>query len=482
MPKENTLQHESTKSDDSASRHAELVVIGSGPGGYTAAFRGADLGMKTMLVERHSVLGGVCLNVGCIPSKALLHAAVSIRQAKAMEAAGVRFGSPDIDIDALRAWKNKVVSRLTGGIRSLAKRRNVEVVQGTASFISPHKLAVRREDTTLQEITFDRLILALGSRPQMLPGVTTEHRRVMDSTNALELPEIPQSLLVVGAGIIGLEMATVYRALGTRITVVELTDQILPGVDRDLAEVLQRQFKKESEALYMSTKITAVRPDASGVEVEFEGEKSPAQKRFERVLIAIGRRPNGDRMEANKAGVEIDEQGFIPVDGQMRTNVSHIFAIGDVVGQPMLAHKATYEGKLAAEAAAGSSRVWDTRAIPVVIYTDPEAAWVGLTESEARQRGKTYEKAVFPWGANGRNIASNRTDGLTKLLFEPDTKHTIGAGIVGPAAGDLIAECALAIEMGADAEDLALTIHPHPTFAETITMAAERLEGTITDL
>ena len=457
-----------------------LVVLGAGPGGYTAAFRAADLGLNVALIERDPVLGGVCLNVGCIPSKALLHAAKVIEEAHSMADCGVRFEPPSIDLAALRGWKSKVVSRLTTGLGGLAKARKVEVIRGVATFSGSHSLLVQGEaGATLVE--FDQCIIAAGSEPVRLPGVPDDPR-IMDSTGALELREIPPRLLVVGGGIIGLEMATVYAALGTRVTVVELGPGLMPGCDRDLVRPLEKRLKGSLEAIYTNTKVAGMTADPSGITVSFEGNGAPATDRFDRVLVAVGRRPNGARLNAAAAGVTVDTRGFIGVDAQMRTNVPHIFAIGDVVGQPMLAHKASHEGKVAAEVAAGEKRANDARVIPSVAYTDPEVAWVGLTETEAKEQGRAIGKGVFPWAASGRSLALNRDEGFTKLIFDPQTHRVLGAGIVGSNAGDLIAEVGLAIEMGADAADIGLTIHPHPTLSETVAFAAEAFEGTLTDL
>ena len=457
-----------------------VVVLGAGPGGYTAAFRAADLGLSVALIEKDPVLGGVCLNVGCIPSKALLHAARVIEEAHSMADCGVRFEPPSIDLGALRGWKAKVVAKLTNGLTGLAKARKVDVIHGTASFASAHALRVEGP-TGATTVEFDQCIIAAGSEPVRLPGIPDDPR-IMDSTGALELREIPPRLLVVGGGIIGLEMATVYAALGTRVTVVELSPGLMPGCDPDLVRPLEKRLKGSLEAIYVNTKVGAMSADAGGITVSFEGERAPKTDRFDRVLVAVGRRPNGLKINAAAAGVAVDGRGFIAVDAQMRTNVPHIFAIGDVVGQPMLAHKASHEGKLAAEVAAGLKHANDARVIPSVAYTDPEIAWVGLTELEAKAQGRAVGKGVFPWAASGRSLAINRDEGFTKLLFDPDTHRVLGAGIVGTNAGDLIAEVGLAIEMGADAADIGLTIHPHPTLSETVAFAAEAFEGTLTDL
>jgi dihydrolipoamide dehydrogenase len=461
--------------------HAEVLVLGSGPGGYSAAFRAADLGKKTVLVERYGTLGGVCLNVGCIPSKALLHAAKVIEEAKEMGANGVVFGEPKIELEKLAAWKNKVVGKLTGGLAGLAKQRKVEVVQGVGTFSGPHELRVANGNGTTT-VSFDQAIIAAGSQPVEIPGFPHDDPRVMDSTGALELKEIPERLLVVGGGIIGLEMATVYYELGAKVTVVELLDGLMPGADKDLVRPLQKRIEKQYEKILLKTKVTSMTAAEDGIHVAFEGPGGKAEDVFDRVLVAVGRKPNGKGIGAEHAGVEVDERGFIRADKQMRTNVPHIFAIGDIVGHPMLAHKAVHEGKVAAEVAAGKNSAFDARVIPSVAYTDPEVAWVGVTEDEAKQQKLDYGKGVFPWAASGRSLALGRDEGLTKLLFDKKTERVIGGGIVGPNAGDLIAEVGLAIETGCDARDIGLTIHPHPTLAETLGMAAEAFEGTITDL
>ena len=460
---------------------AQVLVIGAGPGGYTAAFRAADLGQSVVLVERWPSLGGVCLNVGCIPSKALLHAAKVIDESHAMAAHGISFSAPQIDIDKLRAWKDGVVQRLTGGLTGLAKQRKVTVVTGEARFVSPNQVAVEHEGQT-RIIGFDHAIIAAGSEPVQMPFIPHDDPRVLDSTGALELDGVPARLLVIGGGIIGLEMATVYHALGAKVTIVELMDQIIPGADKDLVTPLMKRISKQYEAIHLKAKVTAVEATPEGLKVSFEGGTAPASDTFDKVLVSVGRRPNGQRIGAEAAGVAVDARGFIAVDRQMRTNVPHIFAIGDVVGQPMLAHKATHEGKVAAEVAAGKASAFDAKVIPSVAYTDPEVAWVGMTETEAKAKGVKVGKGVFPWAASGRSLALGREEGLTKVLFDPETDRILGCGIVGPSAGDLIAEAALAIELGADAEDIGLTIHPHPTLSETIGLAAEAFEGTITDL
>ncbi|RVU20612.1 dihydrolipoyl dehydrogenase [Methylobacterium oryzihabitans] len=460
---------------------AQVVVLGAGPGGYTAAFRAADLGQQVILVDRWATLGGVCLNVGCIPSKALLHAAKVIDETHAMASHGISFSAPQIDIDKLREWKEGVVKRLTGGLAGLAKQRKVTVVRGTGRFVSPHQIEVEGEDGR-KVIGFDHAIIAAGSEPVQMPFIPHSDPRVIDSTGALELDGVPGRLLVVGGGIIGLEMATVYHALGSKVTIVELMDQIIPGADKDLVTPLMKRIQKQYEAIHLKTKVTAVEALPEGLKVTFEGGSAPATDTFDKILVSVGRRPNGKLIGADAAGVIVDERGFVPVDKQMRTNVPHIFAIGDVVGQPMLAHKAVHEAKVAAEVAAGQKSVFDARVIPSVAYTDPEVAWVGMTENEAKGRGLKVGKGAFPWAASGRSLSLGRDEGLTKVLFDEETDRIIGCGIVGPSAGDLIAEAALAIEMGADATDIGLTIHPHPTLSETVGMAAEAFEGTLTDL
>ncbi len=457
-----------------------LVVLGAGPGGYTAAFRAADLGLDVTLIERWPTLGGVCLNVGCIPSKALLHAAKVIDEAAEMADLGIRFGAPDIDPVALRDWKDKVVGRLTGGLQGLAKQRKVNVVRGTGAFLSPHHLEVTDGDTR-QVVAFEQCIIAAGSEAVRIPG-WPEDPRIIDSTGALELAILPERMLVIGGGIIGLEMATVYAALGVEVSVVELLDQLMPGCDKDLLRPLVKRIRSRYGRIMTGTKVTGLVPTDAGIEVSFEGKGAPDKDTYGLVLVAVGRTPNGGRIAAERAGVDVDARGFIAVDKQMRTNVEHIFAIGDIVGQPMLAHKATHEAKVAAEVAAGEKRAFDARVIPSVAYTDPEIAWVGLTETEAAAQGTAFETGKFPWAASGRALALNRDEGMTKLLFDPGSGRVLGAGIVGPNAGDLIAEVALAIEMGCDAEDIGLTIHPHPTLSETIAMAAEAFDGTLTDL
>jgi dihydrolipoamide dehydrogenase len=460
-----------------ATHSAQLVVIGAGPGGYTAAFRAADLGLDVILIERWPVLGGVCLNVGCIPSKALLHAAKVIDEAEAMAEHGVVFAKPEIDGDKLRDWKDEVIGKLTGGLKTMAKQRKIRVLNGVAKFESSHRLRMDNDET----VDFKHCIIAAGSEPFMLPGLPDDPR-IVDSTGALELTPIPKKMLVVGGGIIGLEMACVYSALGTEVSVVELTDTLMPGTDPDLLRPFMKIVKKRYEAILVSTKVTSMRALDSGIEVSFEGDKAPATGVYDRVLVAVGRRANGDQLDADKAGVAVDERGIISVDKQMRTNVSHIHAIGDLAGGPMLAHKATHEAKVAAEVIAGEKSYFDARSIPSVAYTDPEIAWVGLTELEAKAKGIEYEKAQFPWAASGRALSIGRPEGFTKLLFDKKTDRVLGGAIVGPNAGELIAEVCLAVEMGSDASDISLTIHPHPTLSETVGFASEAFEGTLTDL
>ena len=463
-----------------ADRSTQLLVLGAGPGGYTAAFRAADLGMKVTLVERWTSLGGVCLNVGCIPSKTLLHAAKVIEEAQAMEAHGIAFGKPAIDPDRLRNWKTSVVKKLTGGLKLLAKQRKVDVVHGSGRFAGPNLIEVDSEGRT-ERIRFEQCIIAAGSEAIRLPGWPKDPR-ILDSTTALELPAVTGRMLVVGGGIIGLEMACVYDALGTKVSVVELTPQLMPGCDPDLVKPLEKRIRPRYERILLGTKVSAVEATPKGLRVSFEGDKAPEPQLYDRVLLAVGRSPNGRLIAADAAGVRVDARGFIPVDRQMRTNVPHIFAIGDIAGPPMLAHKASHEAKVAAEVAAGHKASFDARVIPSVAYTDPEVAWAGLTELEAQARGIAYKKAMFPWAASGRSLSLGRDDGFTKLLFDPTTHRVLGGGIVGPNAGDLISEVALAIEMGADAADVGLTVHPHPTLSETVAFAAEAFEGTLTDL
>jgi dihydrolipoamide dehydrogenase len=455
-------------------RDAQVVVIGSGPGGYTAAFRAADLGLRTVLIERYERLGGVCLNVGCIPSKALLHAARVVAEAEEMASHGISFGKPKVDIGELLAWKESVVGKLTGGLAGLAKRRDVEVIHGRARFSGPNEVTVGDRG-----ISFDSCIIAAGSEAATVPGVSDDPR-IIDSTGALSPAEVPERMLVIGGGIIGLEMATVYDALGSQVTVVEMMDQLIPGCDSDLVKILQKRISGRYEAIHLSTKVESVEAHKSGLKVTLSSGPSST---YDCVLVAVGRRPNGNTVAADVAGVNVDERGFIAVDRQMRTNVGHIYAIGDVVGGPMLAHKASHEGKVAAEVIAGvPGAEFDPRSIPSVAYTDPEVAWTGLTESAAREQEIEYEKATFPWAASGRALSLGRDDGMTKLLIDASTRQVLGAGIVGVGAGELIAELVHAIELGSDAEDVALTIHPHPTLSETVMFAAEMAEGTITDL
>jgi len=465
-----------------ADLHAEVVVLGSGPGGYTAAFRAADLGKSVILVERYPNLGGVCTNVGCIPSKALLHVARVITEAEETAEAGVAFGRPAIDVAKLRAWKDDVVSKGTRGIAGLAKQRKVTVLEGSGRFESPKTLLVKAKDGKSTRIAFDHCIIAAGSSVARIPGFPYDDPRLIDSTGALELPDVPKRLLVIGGGIIGLEMACVYDALGSKVTVVELLDGLIPGADRDLIRPLEKRIQKRYEAILLKTKVVRLEAQKAGLRATFESAQAPAPQLYDRVLLAVGRRPNGREIGAEAAGVVVNERGFIPVDKQCRTNVPHILAIGDIVGEPMLAHKASHEAKVAAEVIAGHKVAFDARTIPSVAYTDPEVAWMGLTETEAVKRGVAYEKASFPWAASGRARSIGRTEGSTKLLFDPASKRILGAGMVGPNAGELIAEMVLALEMGSDMEDIALTIHPHPTLSETPGFAAEIALGSITDL
>jgi len=461
--------------------HAEVVVIGAGPGGYTAAFRAADLGKQVILIERYSKLGGVCLNVGCIPSKALLHVAKVIAEADDVAHHGVTFSKPAIDIDKVRGWKESVINKLTGGLAVLAKQRKVQVVTGTAQFSSANSLVVQTAEGE-KTITFDHAIIAAGSSVARIPGLPYDDPRLIDSTGALLLQDIPARMLIIGGGIIGLEMATVYDALGSKITVVELADGLMPGADRDLVRALHKRIEKRYEAIYLKTKVTQIDPLSEGLKVTFAGDNPPEPQLYDRVLLAVGRRPNGRAIAAELAGVTVDARGFIPVNKQQRTNVPHIFAIGDIVGDPMLAHKAVHEAKVAAEVIAGHKASFDALTIPSVAYTDPEISWMGLTETQAKAQGIAYEKASFPWAASGRALSMGRDEGMTKVLYDPETRRILGSGIVGSNAGELIAEAVLALEMGADMEDLALAIHPHPTLSETIGFAAEIAEGSITDL
>ncbi|MCP3662327.1 MAG: dihydrolipoyl dehydrogenase [Gammaproteobacteria bacterium] len=460
----------------------EVVVLGAGPGGYTAAFRAADLGKKTVLIERHTSLGGVCLNVGCIPSKTLLHAADVINEAAEMEQMGINFGKPKVDLEKLRAGKDSVVNRLTSGIAALAKQRKVQVINGWGQFESSNRISVDGPDGKIS-ITFDHAIIACGSRPVEIPGFPNDDPRLINSTGALALESVPSKMLVVGGGIIGLEMGTVYSTLGSAIDVVELQPSLILGCDPDLVRPLQRRLKEKFSSIMLQTKVTDIKAQKSGLKVSFEGKHAPEKPQiYDKVLVAVGRVPNGKMIGAEQAGVNVDERGFIAVDGHMQTNVANIFAIGDVVGNPMLAHKATHEAKVAAEVIAGKASLFDPMTIPSVAYTDPEVAWMGLTETQAKADGVAYEKASFPWAASGRALSIGRSEGMTKLLFDPETKRILGAGITGVNAGELIGETVLALEMGADAEDIGLTIHPHPTLNESICMAAEVAEGSITDI
>ena len=460
---------------------AQVVVLGAGPGGYTAAFRAADLGLDTVLVERYPSLGGVCLNVGCIPSKALLHMAKVITEAEDASSHGLSFGEPEIDVGKLRSWKDSVVGKLTGGLSGLAKQRKVRVVQGVGTFSSPNVISVEGPEGTTT-VGFDSCIIAAGSSVARLPGFPYDDPRLIDSTGALELEDVPERLLVIGGGIIGLEMATVYDALGSEVTVVELLDALIPGCDPDLVRPLHKRIEGRYEAIHLKTKVSAVEATDDGLRVQFEGDKAPEPQVYDRILMAVGRRPNGALVGGDKAGVVVDERGFIPVDEQQRTNVAHIFAIGDVVGEPMLAHKATHEGKVAAEVIAGHDVAFQARTIPSVAYTEPEVAWMGLTETQAKADGTPYEKASFPWAASGRALSMGAEAGMTKVLVDPETRRVLGAGMVGTNAGELIAEAVLALEMGSDAEDVGLSIHPHPTLSETFAFSSEMAEGTITDL
>ncbi len=459
----------------------DVVVIGAGPGGYTAAFRAADLGLSVLLVERFPELGGVCLNVGCIPSKALLHTAQVINETREMQDHGITFGEPQIDLDKLRGFKEKVIGQLTGGLKGLAKQRNVEVATGIATFQTSRQLNIDNNGS-VRTVSFENAIIAAGSSVVKLPGFPYDDDRLIDSTGALELSDIPERLLVVGGGIIGLEMSCVYQALGSKITVVELSDGLIPGCDPDLVRPFQKRVSKLFENIYTGTRVTKMESAAQGINVSFEGKDAPETDSFDKVLLAIGRSPNGKMVGAENAGVEVDERGFIKVDKQQRTNVANIFAIGDLTGQPMLAHKATHEGKVAAEVISGKKSFFDAKTIPSVAYTDPEIAWMGLTEIEAKEKGIAYEKGAFPWAASGRALSIARTEGVTKVLLDPTTKQILGAGMVGSNAGELLAEAVLALEMGADIEDIALTVHPHPTLSETLNFACEVAEGTCTDI
>ena len=465
---------------DKGDKHYEVVVLGGGPGGYTAAFRAADLGKQTILIERYETLGGVCLNVGCIPSKALLHIAKVISEVDELKEQGIDLGTSNVDIKSVREFATNIVNKLTTGLKAMAKQRKVEVVHGTGKFISPNMIEVDN-GTSKTKISFEHAIIAAGSQPASIPSFPNDPR-IMDSTGALLLDDIPERLLVIGGGVIGLEMATVYDALGSKITIVEMLDALISECDKDIIRPLQKRIKKRYENIYLSTAVTKIKATKKHLKVSFDGKKAPESDQFDAILLSVGRRANGLKIGAENAGINVNEQGFVPVDDQQRTNVQNIFAIGDIVGQPMLAHKATHEGKIAAEVISGLKVGFDNRVIPSVAYTDPEVAWVGVTETEAKEKGIEYGKGAFPWAASGRSLSLGRDDGLTKVLFDKETNRIIGAAIVGPNAGDLIAECALAIEMGADAEDIGLTIHPHPTLSETIGFAAEVFEGTITDL
>ncbi len=461
--------------------HAEVLVLGAGPGGYTAAFRAADLGKQVVLVEKFPSLGGVCLNVGCIPSKALLHVAKVISEAEEISHHGVTFLKPKIDIGKIRGWKESVINKLTGGLSALAKQRKVQVIQGTGKFSTPNHLILETKDGK-KTISFDNAIIAAGSSVARIPGFPYDDPRIIDSTGALQLQDVPKRMLIIGGGIIGLEMATVYDALGSKISVVELMDQLMPGADKDLIRPLHKRIEKRYEAIYLKTRVSKIEAQKGGLKVTFEGEQAPEPQLYDRVLMAVGRRPNGRDIGADAAGVTVNERGFIPVNIQMRTNVPHIYAIGDIIGDPMLAHKAVHEGKVAAEVIAGHHAAFEPLTIPSVAYTDPEVAWMGLTETQAKAQGIEYEKAGFPWAASGRALSVGRDEGTTKVLLDPKTRRILGAGIVGVNAGELIAEAVLALEMGSDMEDIGLTIHPHPTLSETLGFASEMAEGTITDL
>jgi len=481
QPSLSTDLPESQATETKADLHTQLVVLGSGPGGYTAAFRAADLGMKVVLIERYDTLGGVCLNVGCIPSKALLHVAKVISESEEAENIGLTYPAPKIDLEKTRNWKSKVVNQLTQGLAGLAKKRKVAVVRGTGSFTSANVIEVEHEGK-LQTIAFEKAIIAAGSEPVEIPGFPHHDSRVIDSTGALELDEVPERLLIIGGGIIGLEMATVYHALGAKISIVEMMDNLMAGADPDLVRPLHKRIKRQYENIWLGTRVTAMDTADNGISVKFEGRNAPQEMTFDKVLVSVGRKPNGHKINVQSAGVNVTDKGFIQTNARQQTNIPHIFAIGDIVGQPMLAHKAVHEGKVAAEVAAGLKSGFDTKVIPSVAYTDPEVAWVGITETEAKAQGLKFGKGAFPWAASGRSLTQDRSDGVTKLLFDEETDRLIGAGITGSNAGDLIAEAALAIEMGADAQDIGLTIHPHPTLAETLGFAAEAFEGTITDL
>ncbi len=481
-----TEQGESVPASITSSRtetdfDAEVVVLGGGPGGYTAAFRAADLGKKVILVERYPVLGGVCLNVGCIPSKALLHAAYMIHEADEMREHGIVFGKPKLDLKKIKSWKQSITKTLNDGLASLAKQRKITVIQGTGKFISPNTMEIETSEG-VQSIDFEHAVIAAGSRVTKIPTFPNDDPRLMDSTDALELEEIPKKLLIIGGGIIGLELATVYHALGAKIFIVELMDQLIPDCDNDLVRPLYNRIKKQYENIWISTRVTKIESQMKGLKVSFEGTEAPDSEVFDRVLVAVGRCPNGHLINADSAGINVDETGFISVDKQMRTNISNIFAIGDIIGNPMLAHKAVHDGKVAAEVICGYKSSFDALTIPSVAYTDPEIAWMGITEKEAKKQSIKYKKGTFPWAASGRSLSIGRNEGMTKLLCDKETGRVIGAGIVGTNAGELIAEAVLAMEMGADTEDIGLSIHPHPTLSETLGFAAEMIDGSITDL
>jgi len=468
---------------NNADEQYDLVVIGAGPGGYTSAFRAADLGLNVLLIERYPSLGGVCLNVGCIPSKALLHTSAIIQETREMGAHGVTFTEPTINVDKLRAFKEDVIGKLTGGLAGLAKQRKVAVAHGLATFSSANTIDISESDSeSTRRVGFKNAVIAAGSKSIRIPGFPYEDPRLMDSTSALHLSDIPSRLLVIGGGIIGLEMGCVYAGLGSKVTVVELSEGLMPGCDRDLVRPLEKRLRADFESIFLGSKVTGIDATDKGMVVSFDGGKAPETDTFDRVLLAVGRSPNGREIGAEKAGVEVDERGFIAVDSQQKTNIPHIFAIGDIVGQPMLAHKATHEGKVAAEVAAGQKSWFDAKTIPSVAYTDPEVAWMGLTETAAKAESIAVAKGVFPWAASGRSLSMGRSEGMTKVIYDPETKQILGAGMVGPNAGELIAEAVLALEMGADIEDLALTVHPHPTLSETFNFAAEVAEGTVTDI
>ncbi len=481
--KTDTDTHQSAQPEEQTPRgdlHAEVVVLGAGPGGYTAAFRAADLGKQVILIERHETLGGVCLNVGCIPSKALLHVARIITEAEHAKDHGIVFSKPEISLEKLRTWKTLVIEKLTRGLKELARQRKVKILHGTGKLVTPHLMQVETSEG-IKTVSFNHCIIAAGSHATHIPDIPDDPR-IIDSTGALKLESVPKHMLVIGGGIIGLEMATIYAALGSKISIVEFMDQLIPGADEDLVKPLYRRIKNRYEAIYLKTQVTRIETKKSGLLVSFAGDNAPAPQTYDCILMAVGRRPNGFTIGAEGIGIQINEKGFIQVDSQLRTNIPHIFAIGDIIGNPMLAHKATYEGKLAAEIIAGHKAVFDARTIPSVAYTDPEIAWTGLTERDAKQQGIEYEKSSFPWAASGRAISMAREEGMTKLIVDKKTRRILGAGIVGINAGELIAETTLALEMGVDVEDISLTIHPHPTLSETVFFAAEMAEGTITDL